>query len=53
MTLDEALGEIEGIIRKLDPIMLYQSHLVRELQNIVRRVQEETHDQTIQEVSRT
>lgn len=52
-TLDDALSEIEHIIRQIDPMLLYQSHLVKELHNIVRRVRAETHNETTKEISRT
>ncbi len=51
-TLEEALAEIEYIVRQIDPLLLYQSHLVKELQNIVRRVRVETHNETTKEISR-
>ena len=52
-TLEESLTEIEHIINQIDPVLLYQSHIGLELQNIVRRVRTEKHDEYIKELNRT
>ena len=46
MEIHKALKEIEETLDKVDPIILYQSWVGRELQDILRRLRAEKHEQT-------
>jgi hypothetical protein len=47
MKVEKALEEIEQIVRKIDPIQLYQSSLSHQLQNIVRKVRRDLKDEDV------
>ncbi len=52
MKIDQALIEIETILREVDPIVLYESNLARHIHNIIRKLRKETHQETIQNLRR-
>ena len=47
MKVEEALEEIEDIIRQIDPVQLYQSSLGHQLQNIVRKVRNDLREDDV------
>ena len=47
MKVDEALEEIENIVRQIDPLQLYQSSLGHQLQNIIRKVRNDMKEEDI------
>ncbi|MHA2403862.1 MAG: hypothetical protein ACXADH_12780 [Candidatus Kariarchaeaceae archaeon] len=47
MKIEEALLEIEDIIKQIDPVQLYQASLGHELQNIVRKVRNELREEDV------
>ena len=52
MEIHKALKEIEKILGQVDPIILYQPWVGRELQNVMRRIRRENHEQTSTDVKR-
>lgn len=53
MKVEKALEEIENIVRQIDPIHLYQSSLGYQLQDIVRKVRNETRNEDVPIGTRT
>ena len=49
MKVEEALEEIEKIVKQIDPVQLYQSPLGHEMQNIVRKVRREMREEDVRE----
>ena len=47
MKVEDALTEIEQIIRQIEPIQLYQSSLTIQLQNIVRKVRRDLREEDV------
>jgi hypothetical protein len=47
MKIEDALEEIENIVRQIDPIQLYSSQLGHQLQSIVRRVRRDLREEDV------
>jgi len=52
MKIDQALDEIENILRKVDPVVLYEARLAHNIHNIIRKLRTETQEETIQNLRR-
>ena len=52
MKIDQALTQIENILREVDPIILYESSLTHHIHNIIRKLRKETRQETIQNLRR-
>ena len=52
MEIEEALAEIEDTLRKIDPILLYRSHIGKELQNILRKLRDEKRPEVISDIQK-
>ena len=50
MKVEEALEEIEKIVKQIDPVQLYSASLGHHMQNIVRKVR---HERKEEDVSKT
>lgn len=52
MKIDQALNEIENILRDVDPVVLYEARLAHQIHNIIRKLRIETQEETIQNISK-
>jgi len=49
MKVEEALEEIENIIRQIDPVSLYHTSLSVQLQSIVRKVRNDLREEDVRQ----
>ncbi len=52
MKIEQALNEIENILREVDPIVLYESNLAHHIRNIIRKLRKETRRKTVRNLRR-
>ena len=52
MKIEQALGEIENILRKVDPVVLYEARLAHQIHNIIRKLRTETQQETMETLRR-
>ncbi len=52
MKIDQALIEIENILKEIDPIVLYESNLTHHIHNIIRKLRKETRREIVQNLRR-
>ncbi|KKK95795.1 hypothetical protein LCGC14_2669220 [marine sediment metagenome] len=52
MKIDEALIKIEEILRQLDPLILFESSLGKQLNDILRKLRDEKREDVISDIKK-
>jgi len=52
MKIEQALNEIENILKEVDPVVLYEANLAHTIHNIIRKLRKESQEETIRNLRR-
>ena len=52
MKIDEALKEIENVLRLVDPLTLFESSLGKQLNDILRKLRDENREEVISDIKK-
>lgn len=52
MKIEQALNDIENILREVDPVVLYEARLAHQIHNIIRKLRTETQEETMKNLRR-